>query len=470
MRIKNKNINTPKGTRDLDYDAISKRNFIIDKIKNNFIKFGFVNIETPAIENIEFMKGNYGDEGDKLMYKIRSNKSLRDNMSIEDIEKIDQVYKDWLPDKSKLVLRYDLTMPLARYIAQNINDIAFPFKRFQIQNVFRADRPQKGRWREFVQCDADIVGSSSKWTDIELIQIYDKCFGDLGLDNVILRINNRKILEGINDMISTQDSFDIITLLDKTDKLGLDYVIDQINENAKDSHKIVEFIKNQHNKSNISKLNELKTLFKDSSKIEQGIKELMDVIDLLDKVNIENIDVNFDITLARGLDYYTANVFEIFCKDINIGSIGGGGRYDNLLDRFGVGNMPCIGISFGIDRIYKCMEDKNLFDEEKLTLNKAKLMLINFGDDEILEAMPIIDKIRNNGINLLVFPNKSKFDTQIKYALKNSIRYILILGSKEIKSKTISIKDLSKSTQENVNIDDFIDFWRKICFLNKKLL
>ena len=538
----------PKGTRDFSPGEVAKRNYIFSTIKTNFEKFGFQPIETPSFENSETLMGKYGEEGDRLIFKILNSgdylNDLRDNViesgkfSVhffeileglgvlvskinnfpeyeETLKKFLSIYKD-LNESEKLILndafienkeriydfysnpenlesvselsllfkrdifqktyqkylnildilnskkatnlisekalRYDLTVPFARYVVQHQNEIEFPFKRYQIQPVWRADRPQKGRFREFYQCDADVVGSNSLWQEVELVQLYDSVFSQLGLGGVTIKINNRKILSGIAEVIGASDKLiDFTVALDKLDKIGEDGVKKEMLEKGI-SETAIEKVQPLFNFTGTinEKTEKLAQLLANSEEGMKGVNELQFICDNVTTLGLQTAFLDLDVTLARGLNYYTGAIFEVAApKGIAMGSIGGGGRYDDLTGIFGLKNMSGVGISFGLDRIALVMEEVGLFPEAVLATSKA--LFLNFGDKEALYAMKAIGKLRQKGIKVELYPDKSKIDKQFKHADRRGIPFAVIVGESEIEREEFGLKNLATGEQQKVD-------------------
>lgn len=442
-----------KGTRDFTADEVVKRRYIINKLQNNFELFGFQPLETPSFENLATLTGKYGEEGDRLIFKILNSGDFASKTSDEYWNAKDS--QKLTSQISEKALRYDLTVPFARYVAMNYGQLIFPFKRYQIQPVWRADRPQKGRFREFYQCDADVVGSESLWQEIELIQLYNKSFSELKI-NVNIHINNRKILSGLAEYAGISEKLvDFTVALDKLDKIGKEGVEKEMIEKgiSKDAIEKVDFLFDK-NISTEETLNILKQSFSDTEIGKKGVEELEFVVENANALGIDNLV--FDITLARGLDYYTGAIFEVKASSVEMGSIGGGGRYDNLTEVFGVKNIPGIGISFGLDRIYLVMEELNLFPEN--TKVNVEYLFANYGEKESLEASKIIAQLRMKGISCELYPeNTKKISKQFTYAEKKGIPNIIFIGEEEIANGTISVKNLELGEQKNLKISDFLN-------------
>tara|TARA_B100000886_G_scaffold333773_1_gene288352 strand:+ start:6389 stop:7750 length:1362 start_codon:yes stop_codon:yes gene_type:complete len=448
----NNKASIPKGTRDFSPNIMRKRNYVLQKMKKAFDVFGFEQIETPCMEKLETLTGKYGEEGDQLIFKILKS---GDFLSKALIDK-STTSKSLTPLISDKALRYDLTVPFARYVAQNRNDITFPFRRFQMQNVWRADRPQKGRFREFYQCDADIIGTNSLIAEIELVQLYDEVFNSLGLKNVSININNRKILSGIAQVVGEEDKIiDITVALDKIDKIGEAKVKEEMYEKgiSKDTIAKMDILFNL-NGTNSSKLSKLKDFLKNSDIGLEGLDELNQVVNQLEEIQLKCATLNMDMTLARGLNYYTGAIFEVEAKDISIGSIGGGGRYDDLTGIFGFENMSGVGISFGFDRICLVLEALNLFPEfnEKGT----QVLFVNFGKDEANYCLNLLKNLRSEGIKSEIYPSATKMKKQIQYADRKKVEYVLLVGENEMKTNTITVKNMFDGTQKNMTYEQLL--------------
>lgn len=450
----------PKGTRDLSPGDVFKRQYIFDIIKRNFQLFGYQPIETPSMENIQTLTGKYGDEGDQLIFKILNSRLNESSKKVLLCEKFKEslekpINSEELTEKA---LRYDLTVPFARYVVMHKNDITFPFKRYQIQPVWRADKPQKGRYREFYQCDADVIGSNSLINELELITLMDKTFSELNVP-VKLKLNNRKILSAIAEISQQPDKLiDITVAIDKLDKIGKDGVIAElktkgVNDAAiKTIEPIIDFTG-----SNTEKLNKLKTLFTNSEAGKKGIEELNYLLEGANTIGLNHITLELDITLARGLDYYTGTIFE---AKANAGtftpSILGGGRYDDLTGIFGLKNMSGVGISFGVDRIFDVMLELGLFPESVNQPTSTKVLLTNFGPNEESFCLKLLHELRANNINSELYPEAKKIQKQFEYADKKSIPFVCIIGSEEIEKGIFSLKDLASGQQEKLSKDELI--------------
>jgi histidyl-tRNA synthetase len=448
----NNKASIPKGTRDFSPQTMRKRNYVFQKMKTTFGVFGFEQIETPSMEKLETLTGKYGEEGDQLIFKILKS---GDFLSKALIDK-STTSKSLTPQISDKALRYDLTVPFARYVAQNRNDIAFPFRRFQMQNVWRADRPQKGRFREFYQCDADIIGTTSLIAEIELVQLYDEVFDSLGLKNISIKINNRKILSGIAQVVGEEDKIiDITVALDKLEKIGEAKVKEEMYEKgiSKDTIAKMDILFNL-NGTNSSKLISLKDFLKDSDIGLEGIHELSQVVNQLEEIQLKCATLDIDVTLARGLNYYTGAIFEVEAKDFSIGSIGGGGRYDDLTGIFGFENMSGVGISFGFDRICIVLEGLDLFP--KFNEKGTQVLFVNFGESEANYCLNLLKKLRSEGIRSEIYPSATKMKKQMQYADKKNVEYVLLVGENEMKTNTITIKNMFDGSQKNVTFEQLL--------------
>jgi histidyl-tRNA synthetase len=429
---------------------VAKRHYIIQIIKSNFEKFGFQPIETPSFENSETLMGKYGEEGDRLIFKILNSGDYLAKANATHLENKDST--KLTASISEKALRYDLTVPFARYVVQHQNEIEFPFKRYQIQPVWRADRPQKGRFREFFQCDADVVGSKSLWQEVELVQLYDTVFTTLGLEGVTIKINNRKILSGIAEVIGASDKLiDFTVALDKLDKIGEDGVKKEMMEKGI-SEEAIEKVQPLFNFTGTisEKINQLSVLLAESNEGMKGVEELRFICDNVMKLGLNTSILDLDVTLARGLNYYTGAIFEVAPpKSVAMGSIGGGGRYDDLTGIFGLKNMSGVGISFGLDRIYLVIEELNLFPETVTATSKA--LFINYGDTEAFYGLQAIQKLRASGIKVELYPDNAKVAKQFQHADKRGIPFAVTVGAQEIESNSFSLKNLV--TGEQVLLD-----------------
>jgi histidyl-tRNA synthetase len=450
-----KKASIPKGTRDFSPAEVARRSYIINTMKRCFATYGYQPIETPSFEKSETLMGKYGEEGDRLIFKILN--------SGDYLRKVDaDVYNK--KDSGKLTaqitekaLRYDLTVPFARYVVQNQNDITLPFKRYQIQPVWRADRPQKGRFREFLQCDADVVGSRSLWQEVELVQLYDTVFSELKLKGVTIKLNNRKILSGIAEVIGEEDRLiDFTVALDKLERIGKEGVKTEmlskgISEVA--IKKLQPLFLASGNASD--KLTMMKDLLTTSEIGMQGISELEFIVDSISELELRSAKLEIEVTLARGLNYYTGTILEVTPPvGVQMGSIGGGGRYDDLTGIFGLNDVSGIGISFGLDRIYLVLEDLDLFPET-VSAN-TKVLFINFGKTEAMYAMRAIAQLRNRGINAELYPDAVKMSKQMSYCDKREIPFAVLAGSSEIEADTFTLKNMKSGEQETISYEKMI--------------
>ena len=443
----------PKGTRDFSPVEVAKRQYIIALIKSNFEKFGFQPIETPSFENSETLMGKYGEEGDRLIFKILNS---GDYLSKVDTDLLYNKESNKLTTNiSEKALRYDLTVPFARYVVQHQNEIEFPFKRYQIQPVWRADRPQKGRFREFYQCDADVVGSKSLWQEVELVQLYDAVFTALGLKGVTIKINNRKILSGIAEVIGAKDKLiDFTVSLDKLDKIGEDGVKKEMIEKGI-SESAIEKVQPLFNfTGSISdKIKQLSTLLLTSEEGMKGVAELQFICDNVARLGLKEAVLDLDVTLARGLNYYTGAIFEVASpKSVAMGSIGGGGRYDDLTGIFGLKEVSGVGISFGLDRIYLVIEELNLFP--KTVTSTSKALFINYGEKEAFYALQAIQQLRALDIKVELYPDAIKVGKQFTYADKRMIPFAVIVGETEMNEDKFSLKNLITGEQTMVSFEE----------------
>ena len=447
----------PKGTRDFSPVEMSKRNYIFDTIRKAFHLFGFQQIETPAMENLTTLMGKYGEEGDKLLFKIQNSGDYFNGISDEEL-----LSRNAAKLASKFCekgLRYDLTVPFARYVVMHRNDIVFPFKRYQIQPVWRADRPQKGRYREFYQCDADVIGSDSLINEVELIQLIDHVFTQLKI-RVAIKINNRKILAGIAEVIGEPEKIiDITIAIDKLDKVGLDGVIAELKEKGitdEAIEKLLPILQAQGNNS--EKLATIAQVLKGNATGEKGVEEVNFILDTISTLAI-NSDVELDLTLARGLNYYTGAIFEVKALDVAIGSISGGGRYDNLTGVFGMDGTSGVGISFGADRIYDVMNQLNLYPEDSII--NTQVLFVNFGAKEAAHSLGIIAQLRKNNISAELYPEAGKMKKQMGYANSHSIPFVAIIGESEMESNLVTLKDMNSGEQKQVTTEEMIEILSK---------
>ncbi|WP_333875881.1 histidine--tRNA ligase [Flavobacterium sp.] len=442
----------PKGTRDFSPVEVSKRNYIISIMRRHFEQFGYQPIETPSFENSETLMGKYGEEGDRLIFKILNSGDYLDKVSPEELQQIN--YKKLTAKISEKALRYDLTVPFARYVVQHQNEIEFPFKRYQIQPVWRADRPQKGRFREFYQCDADVVGSTSLWQEVELVQLYDSVFAELGLEGVTIKINNRKVLSGIAEVIGASDKLiDFTVALDKLDKIGEDGVKKEMLEKGIAEEALAKVQPLFSFTGTVQeKLEKLSQLLTTSEEGQKGIEELRFICDNVMKLGLQKAQLDLDVTLARGLNYYTGAIFEVAAPaGIAMGSIGGGGRYDDLTGIFGLKNMSGVGISFGLDRIYLVLDELNLFPETITTA--TQVLFLYLGEPQAFDAMKAITFLRSKQVKAEMYPDAAKIDKQFKHAERRNIPFVV----KEITGSSITLKCLRTGEQSQIDVSGILE-------------
>jgi len=436
----------PKGTRDFSPEEMAKRNYIFDTIRSVFHLFGFQQIETPAMENLSTLMGKYGEEGDKLLFKILNSGDFLDHVTTDELSAKNSLK---LTNKiSEKGLRYDLTVPFARYVVMHRNELEFPFRRFQIQPVWRADRPQKGRYREFFQCDADVVGSDSLLNEVELLQLIDEVFRRFGL-SVCIKINNRKLLSGIAEIIGESERLtDITVAIDKYDKIGAENVNLELEERGLSADAITKLQPIlQLEGSNSDKLERLKTILQASETGLKGIEELETIFNLIAPLGLKS-QLELDLRLARGLNYYTGAILEVKALDTEMGSITGGGRYDNLTGVFGLPGVSGVGISFGADRIFDVLNTLNLYPEE--AIRTTKVLFTNFGEKECTWSLPLVKAVRESGISAEVFPEAAKIKKQMSYANSRNIEYAVIIGETEIASGSVTLKNMITGEQQCV--------------------
>ncbi|WP_425628820.1 histidine--tRNA ligase [Cellulophaga lytica] len=447
----------PKGTRDFSPSEIAKRNYIFDIVKKHFQTFGFQPIETPSFENSQTLMGKYGDEGDRLIFKILNSGDYLNKVNDEVYQQKDSSLLT--PKISEKALRYDLTVPFARYVVMHQNEIDFPFKRYQIQPVWRADRPQKGRFREFFQCDADVVGSDSLLQEIELVQLYDAVFTNLKLTGTTIKLNNRKILAGIAEVIGAKERLiDFTVALDKLDKIGVEGVTKEMLEKGISEDAIQKATPLfSLAGTNTEQLKVLAELLKDSEEGKKGVEELTFIIKAVEKLGLQSANLAIDVTLARGLNYYTGAIFEVAAPSgVKMGSIGGGGRYDDLTGIFGLKDVSGVGISFGLDRIYLVLEELNLFPEE---INKSlEILCVNFGDNEAFAALELVTELRKNGVKADVYPSAVKMQKQMKYANKRNVPYVVLIGEQELLNGDFVVKNMEKGDQQTYKLSNVSEF------------
>lgn len=452
-------LNTPKGTRDFSSFELKKREYLLNILKNCFKAFNFQEIQTPSFENLETLTGKYGDEEDNLIFKILSS---GDKIKKADTEALkDNKLSKFSNSLSDKALRYDLTVPLSRFVSQNLNNLSFPFKRFQTQLVWRAERPQRGRYREFLQCDVDIIGESNFLNEVECIKIYDSVFKSLSMPKVNLRINNRQILDGISNLMNLDSVNEIASVLDKSDKIGYEGVINKLKEkNIPDSsiNQLKFFLELEG--SNQDKIKSIRAKFASNSISNDGVNLLEKIINTSQKFNLNNINLIFDLSLARGLSYYTGTIVEVSSPDeFNIGSIGGGGRYDNLVQE----NNPRLsgfGISFGFDRIYLLLDELNLFPND-LDFSKSFLFL-NFGYEKIDNLLVFVDQLRENNITCELYPSDIKIKKQMDYANQKGIDYVVIVGDEELNKNIFKLKEMSSGKEFSFDLDNIVSELKKL--------
>lgn len=442
----------PKGTRDFSPEVMARRNYIFDTIKNVFQNFGYLPIETPAMENLSTLMGKYGEEGDRLLFKILNSGDFLKKVNQTNID--EKNLGKLTTAMSEKGLRYDLTVPFARYVVQNRNEISFPFKRYQIQPVWRADRPQKGRYREFYQCDVDVIGSDSLLNEVELIRMIDAIFTLLNMQFVI-KINNRKVLSGIADFIKAPELLtDITTAIDKLDKIGIDKVVDELKERGLSGEMIEQVLPIiQLTGNNRERLKKLESLIGSSIEGKAGIDELGMIIDYLENIDLKS-EVEIDQSLARGLNYYTGAIIEVKAKNVDIGSVCGGGRYDNLTGIFGLPDVSGVGVSFGADRIYDVLHELNLFPEQ--ILHSSEVLFINFGRKEGEFSLKILQVLQESGIKAELYPDEAKLKKQMRYADQKGIRFVILIGDEEIKTSRYTIKDMKTGDQRKLLLSEII--------------
>ena len=450
--------NIPKGTRDFSPMEMAKRNYIFDTIREVYALYGFQQIETPAMETLQTLMGKYGEEGDKLLFKVLNSGDFTAKVSDEELTS-----RQPLKLASRICekgLRYDLTVPFARYVVMHREELQLPFKRYQIQPVWRADRPQKGRYREFYQCDADIVGSDSLLNEVELMQIIDTVFSRLGI-RVMIKINNRKILTGIAEVIGEADKIvDITVAIDKLDKIGLEGVnaelaADGISQEAIDKLQPIIALSG----SNEEKLTTIAEVLAQSETGLKGVEEVRTILDTLKNCGLKN-EIELDLTLARGLNYYTGAIFEVKALDVQIGSITGGGRYDNLTGIFGMPGLSGVGISFGADRIFDVLNTLDLYPKEAVAA--TQVLFINFGEREVAYCMPIAGKCRAEGISCEIFPDKAKMKKQMAYANAKGIRFVALAGDNEMAENKVTLKNMTTGEQQLVTPEEMVQLILKI--------
>jgi histidyl-tRNA synthetase len=444
----------PKGVRDFGPDKMVKRNYIFQTIKTVFQKFGFLPIETPTMENLSVLTGKYGDEGDQLLFKILNSGDFLADVKNDDL---DLGYKKVTNKIAEKGLRYDLTVPFARYVVMNRNEITFPFKRYQIQPVWRADRPQKGRYREFYQCDADVVGTNSLLCEAEIVLMIDEVLTNLKISDFTIKINNRKVLTGIAEAIGEHGKEAIICVaIDKLDKIGEDGVVKELKERGIADSAIAQLMPIiALEGDNLTKITRLREILSSTPVGLAGLDELSKVFDYLTSFTIQNATLEFDIALARGLSYYTGCIFEVKANGVQMGSISGGGRYDNLTGMFGLPDVSGVGFSFGVDRIYDVLEELQLFPADQQTT--TKVLIAAFDEEAEKYSLKLLQQLRSQGINAELYPEQAKIKKQMSYADGKNIPYVILVGSDEVSSGLLTFKDMITGEQQKVLIDQIID-------------
>ena len=451
----------PKGTRDFSPTEVAKRNYIIQTIKKHFEVYGFQPIETPSFENSETLMGKYGDEGDRLIFKILNSGDFISK--VDDVTYSSKNSASLTPKITEKALRYDLTVPFARYVVMHQNEIDFPFKRYQIQPVWRADRPQKGRFREFYQCDADVVGAKSLLQEVEFVQLYDAVLTDLGLKGTTIKINNRKVLSGIAEVIGAKHLLiDFTVALDKLDKIGEEGVKKEmlakgISESAIEKASPLFAMSG----SSMQQLEQLKSLLVESEIGMAGVAELDEITRNVAALGLQSAQLQLDVTLARGLNYYTGAIFEVSAPEgVKMGSIGGGGRYDDLTGIFGLKDISGVGISFGLDRIYLVLEELNLFPSS--VSKSVDVLCVNFGNQESMASLKLVNQMRTKGIKAEVYPTNTKMQKQMKYANSRNIPYVVLIGAQELEQGQFVVKDMAQGTQETYSLDNPGEFIERL--------
>jgi len=443
----------PKGTRDFGPIQMYRREYILDNIRRVFKKYGFMPLETPAMENLSVLTGKYGDEGDQLLFRILNSGDFLSSTSAEEYQ---QGAKSILPKITKKGLKYDLTVPFARYVVMNRNDIAFPFKRYQIQPVWRGDRPQKGRYQEFYQCDADVVGTNSLICEAELLAIVEEVFNKLQFNDYKVSLSSRKILEGIAEVCGASDQFSVFcNILDKLDKIGLDKVVEELLKAGLDSAGVTllkEILTIEGNNKEL--LEKLASYFVASATGRQGIDEVKETLTHLSDLGATGNNVNVDFTLARGLSYYTGMIYEVKPTSIAMGTITAGGRYDNLTGVFGMPGVSGVGISFGVDRIYDTLEELNLFPEDQI--RSTKVLLTNFDKTSEKHAITVLSELRKAEISSEIFPEPAKLKKQMAYADKKSIPFVVMIGSREIETGIYTLRNMLNGDQQELSLPDLL--------------
>jgi histidyl-tRNA synthetase len=445
----------PKGTRDFGPAIMAKRQFILETIRQVFRKYGFQQLETPAMENLSTLTGKYGEEGDQLLFKILNSGDFLKDISREKLEQKDS--KALTSGISEKGLRYDLTVPFARYVVMNRNEVAFPFKRYQIQPVWRADRPQKGRYREFFQCDADVVGTDSLICETEIILMIKEVFGHLGIVDYTIKINHRGILRGIAESIgATEHETSLFVAIDKLDKIGEEKVKEELRVKGFSDSSLTSLFEILNVKgSTVNKLALLNSRFDNLTAGEKGLRDLQEVLNLLRYYHATDEHVEFDVTLARGLSYYTGCIFEVKIHNVGVGSVSGGGRYDNLTKTFGdKENLSGVGFSFGVDRLYDAMEELELFPTE--TQVSSKILICHFDEESLIYGLGVLYKLRSAGISSEIYPDQAKIKKQLDYANKKMVSYTIVIGSDEMQHGVLAFKTMATGEQEKLTLEQIM--------------
>lgn len=443
----------PSGTRDFGPLQMAKRNFIFDNIKKVYQKYGFEPLETPSMENLSVLMGKYGDEGDRLLYKILNSGDFLKKSTEKDFQ---QGAGHMMKKVAEKGLRYDLTVPFARYVVMNRGELNFPFKRYQIQPVWRADRPQRGRYREFYQCDADVIGTDSLICEAEIVAMINEVFSKLGIKDYTIKINNRKILAGIAEAIGENGKeSDLCVAIDKLDKIGAEKVNEELKGKGFSDAAIAALTPIlELSGENSDKISALKEIFEKSILGAKGLEELQAVLDYIELLGLDKAHLEFDTTLARGLSYYTGAIFEVKVNNVSIGSVSGGGRYDDLTGVFGLKDMSGVGISFGVDRIYDVMEELELFPTDQL--NTTEVMFVNFDQTTEKYCLPVLQKLRARGVNSEIYPESAKMKKQMNYANKKEVAYVVLAGSNEIAEGKFTLKNMASGGQKLVSTEELL--------------
>ncbi|GGK70848.1 histidine--tRNA ligase [Rufibacter glacialis] len=444
----------PKGTRDFGPATVVKRNYIFSVIKRTFEKFGFLPLETPAMENLSVLTGKYGDEGDQLIFKVLNSGDFLSKISGEDLE---AGYKPLTRKISEKALRYDLTVPFARYVVMNRNEITFPFKRYQIQPVWRADRPQRGRYREFYQCDADVVGTNSLLCEAEIILMIDEVLSTLGLDDFTIKFNHRGLLAGIAEAIGAKGrEADLCVAIDKLDKIGKEAVNEELRQKGIEEDSLTKLRPILGLTGEIADLlPQLDTLLQNSAEGQRGMQDIRAMLSYLESFTVHKAQVQLDVTLARGLSYYTGCIFEVKVNNAQMGSISGGGRYDNLTGMFGLPGVSGVGFSFGVDRIFDVLEELNLFPEDSQTI--TQVLISNFDEASMLYSLPVLQALRQAGIAVELYPEAAKLKKQMAYADQKSIPYVLLVGSEEMESGLLNLRNMRTGVQDRLTVPQILE-------------